>query len=58
MTIEWFSFLFGMMALLCIEFFAVVIASVFVYNKQKKKSRSSGSTASKVARDVNGKFVA
>ncbi len=35
MTVEWFSFFFGAMALLCVEFVALMVVAVSVYNKQK-----------------------
>lgn len=38
MTVEWFSFFFGAMALLCVEFVALMVVGVSVYNKQQKKS--------------------
>lgn len=42
MNLEWFSFFFGAMALLCVEFIAVMVAGVVVYNKQQK-SKAVGS---------------
>ena len=46
MTIEWFSFFFGAMALLCVEFVAIVVAGVVVYNKQQKLKAVTDSNSS------------
>lgn len=42
MTIEWFSFLFGAMSLLCVEFFIILAVAVKSY-KQKTRTNKNGS---------------
>lgn len=41
MTVEWFSFFFGAMALLCVEFVALMIVGVSVYKKQQQQKSVS-----------------
>jgi hypothetical protein len=40
MTVDWFSFFFGAMALLCVEFVALVIFGVAAYSKQQKLKKN------------------
>lgn len=49
MTFDWFSFLFGAMSLLVVEFLALIIFAISAYTKQQKiKSDVTGAVLSAV----------
>ena len=40
MVIDWFSFFFGAMCLLCVEFVALIAVGVNVYKKQQASKKN------------------